>query len=162
MRARIFKHKQRQILTIVSALLLLPLAINGAYIMYISLSVVYMILVAHYVGDFIAQTNWMAQNKSSDNQALLVHVGVYSSVVTILMMIFLILSSNFILPLNAILSWAAINAIMHFATDYLTSRMSSRAYRNNDLRKFWIIIGADQVMHTITLLATWVLLNRWQ
>lgn len=46
--------------------------------MTIQLSHALVVLLAHFIGDFIAQSSWMATNKSSSNKALLAHVVVYT------------------------------------------------------------------------------------
>ena len=44
------------------------------------MTIIYVLLMAHFVGDFICQTDWMALNKSKRWDALALHVGVYSAV----------------------------------------------------------------------------------
>jgi len=35
---------------------------------------IYIIILAHWIADFICQTNWMAQNKSKSYKALSLHI----------------------------------------------------------------------------------------
>lgn len=66
-------------------------------------------LVAHFIGDFVLQTGNQALNKSKDNWALTRHVASYSL---------------------CFLPWgfwfAVVTFILHWATDYCTSRQSSK------------------------------------
>jgi hypothetical protein len=45
------------------------------------------------------------------------------------------------------------NGILHFSTDYFTSRWSSRLF-GNDWHTFFVVIGFDQLIHQLTLAAT--------
>ncbi len=96
-----------------------------------------LIFVLHYIGDFILQTRWMGENKSKLLSALSLHILVYTAT---------------LLPFG--FEFAIINGILHFITDFITSRLSSRAYKNGNMAQFWAIIGFDQLIHTITLILT--------
>jgi hypothetical protein len=91
----------------------------------------------HFVGDFIAQTRTMATNKSTSNKWLLSHVAVYSL---------------FLLPFG--IGFALLNGILHFATDYVSSRQTSKAWAEKKTHKFFAIIGADQLVHSLCLVWT--------
>ena len=69
------------------------------------------ILFIHWVADFIFQSDYMAQNKSKDNKALLVHGFVYH------------IPFWLISPLYAI-----VNGIIHAIIDFVTSRITSKLY----------------------------------
>ena len=73
------------------------------------LNIVFLILLLHFLGDFILQSDKIALNKSSSNTVLLIHVTIYSS-------LFLIFG-----PVYALL-----NGALHFMTDWVTSRASSK------------------------------------
>lgn len=99
----------------------------------------FMILLAtHYVADFVLQTNWQATNKSKNNLALLDHVAVYTAV----------LAAVSVLMFGLTALWFAfvwINAVLHYCTDYVTSRLSSKHFaramestgRLNEARKMY-------------------------
>lgn len=95
------------------------------------------ILGTHFVGDFILQSDWMASNKSKRNSVLALHVGIYSSC-------FLWLG-----PL-----YAGVNFLAHFATDWITSRWTSRLYKAKKIHWFFVVIGLDQLAHYAVLLWT--------
>ena len=99
------------------------------------------VLFAHFIGDFILQSDWMAQNKSKSNKALLIHVAVYS------------------LPLF-LFGWqfAILNAVIHGAIDYMTSRIASQLWADKQVHWFFVVIGFDQFLHTACLLTSYSLL----
>jgi len=76
------------------------------------------ILFMHWVADFVLQTDWQAKNKSSNNVALLEHVSSYTLV--------LFLTSLFLFSkIEIALCWIMLNSVLHFATDYVTSRINT-------------------------------------
>ncbi|MEM6735359.1 MAG: DUF3307 domain-containing protein [Bacteroidota bacterium] len=97
-------------------------------------------LFAHWVGDFVFQTNKMAVNKSRSLKWLVVHVLTY----TLILAVF----SLFLLPVIA-LEFLLINGVFHLLTDFFTSRLAAK-YQVN-LRIFYLIIGFDQFIHVATI-----------
>ncbi len=115
------------------------------------------LLTAHFIGDFLLQTDWMAINKSKSWIALTQHVSVYA-------MTFYALTWDW--------RFAAITFVTHFVTDAGTSRITSRLWfielmdtkipsgegwnhyaRVLPGRRHWffVAIGADQLIHAWTL-----------
>lgn len=100
------------------------------------------ILFFHYVADFVFQTSWMAENKSSSMKALGWHIATYS------------------IPFFIVgIKYAVLNALLHGIVDYFSSRQSKRAYQEKSMKEFWIIIGLDQLVHQICLIGTFFLLK---
>ena len=128
------------------------------------------LLVAHFVGDFILQSDWMAINKSKRWDALSLHVFVYS-------MCFAWLGLPFV----------AATVVTHFWTDAITSRITARlwflptvkasgaasyvlkslggedkpiyeVWVNNKRHWFFAMIGLDQLIHFTTLAFSYKLL----
>lgn len=115
------------------------------------------LLAIHWLADFVLQTHWQASNKSKNNEALARHVGTYTFVLFIGSAV-IFWSAN-IAPLK----WIAFvlgNGALHFATDYCTSRWSSRLYAKQDWHNFFVVIGLDQLIHQATLAATMAWLIR--
>lgn len=108
------------------------------------------LLATHWVADFVLQTHWQASNKSKNNNALARHVGVYTCVLGIVSVLLFDLS----LPVGWFI---LVNGILHFITDYFTSRASSKLF--GDWHNFFVVIGFDQLIHQITLAVTliWLL-----
>lgn len=109
--------------------------------MTIQLSHALLILLAHFFGDFIAQSSWMATNKSSSNKALLFHVIVYTF---------------FLALINPV--WALVNGGLHLIIDYVTSRITKRLWETGNTHDFFVVIGFDQFLHAACLLATYAYL----
>jgi len=106
-----------------------------------TLSTIILLVSLHFVSDFILQSDWMAQNKSSSNKALGIHVIVYS-------IPFLIIG-----PL-----YALVNGILHFFTDYVSSRVSKKLWEKKEVHWFFAVIGLDQLIHYICLFTTYSLI----
>lgn len=108
----------------------------------IDLKTIIIILVLHFIADFVLQTNWMAVNKSKNNLALFVHVAVYSAVFCFVGLIY-----------------AVINGILHFIVDFITSRITSKLWKEQNYRLFFTVIGLDQTLHFVCLFSTYILIN---
>lgn len=118
------------------------------------------LIIRHFLGDFLLQSDWMALNKSKDWIALYFHAFVYS-------LCFLHYGWAFM----AITLWS------HFVTDAITSRITSKLWFVTDhgedpatgcrliyyhMRKrhwFFVMIGFDQLIHYVTLTLTLRLLS---
>lgn len=111
---------------------------------------VFYILFAHWVADFIFQTDWQAKNKSKNNLALFRHVLNYSLIVTFLIGI---VKFNFLL----LLLFLIITFISHFTTDYFTSRLNSYLWAKGDVHNFFVSVGFDQLLHYFQLITTYYL-----
>ena len=99
--------------------------------------IIYYILFSHWVADFIFQTDKMAQNKSTSWPWLSSHVLTYSV---------------FMLPYGPI--YALVNGAAHFVTDAITSRVTSYLWRQEKRHDFFVVIGFDQLLHIVVLIAT--------
>ena len=104
--------------------------------MTIDIFVIVVLLWAHFIGDFILQSDYHAVNKSKSNLALFEHILFYSLPLTF---------AAFVIPLSV--SWIIANAAMHAAVDYVTSRMTSRLWQQGKRHWFFVTIGADQSLH---------------
>ncbi len=94
----------------------------------------------HFIADFVLQTREMATKKSSDLYWLSCHVTVY----TITFMLFFG-------PIFALM-----NGVLHFVTDFITSRLTTHFYKKENMQMFFTTIGFDQAIHASTLILTYV------
>lgn len=129
------------------------------------------LLVLHFVADFLFQTRTMGLNKGKSIMWLSIHVGVYLITFMVFGLIFadyIIDTSDGMLP---ILEFCILNASLHWITDFITSKFSGLFYlkmlkskKEGDRKKeylwqygFWSIIGLDFTIHIITLIYTYSL-----
>ncbi len=99
------------------------------------------ILVAHWVGDFIFQTSSMALEKSTSIKWLTAHVATYTLVLGIF--------SMFLFSWKVALTYAFLNGGLHLITDFFTSKLASK-YQHRP-RVFYPILGFDQLIHGLCL-----------
>lgn len=110
----------------------------------------------HWIGDFVCQSHWQATNKSKNWNALFQHVMIYC--------IILLFGSIILFGLyrfQLILLFVTLNGILHFITDAITSRISSKLYSKQDYHNFFVIIGLDQLIHYYTLAFLMLWLFYW-
>lgn len=94
----------------------------------------------------------MGTKKSQSNRILTEHIVVYT--VALAIMLYPAIYDN-----GTVVKFAALNGALHWATDWITSRLSGYYYKREQLHNFWCVIGADQLVHTICLVltASWLL-----
>lgn len=110
------------------------------------------LLATHWFGDFVLQTNYQATKKSQRLDALSLHVATYMAT--------LFVAAVILFGLTLAIAFTTINGALHLATDYFTSRVSSRLRAKQDWHLFYVVIGFDQLIHQVTLATTlWVLLT---
>ena len=109
------------------------------------------LLAVHWVADFVLQSRWMAENKSSRLDALGLHVGVYTAVLAVAATLLFGMGMN-------VLWFIAANGLLHFATDFVTSRITSALWQKQNVHGFFAVVGLDQLLHQVALATTLVLL----
>lgn len=92
----------------------------------------------HFMADFVLQSDAIAKAKSSSNKALALHVLIYSVC---------------FLPFG--LGFTLANYALHFITDYVSSRATTRLWLADERHWFFVVIGADQAVHMTCLLLTY-------
>jgi hypothetical protein len=112
----------------------------------------------HWIADFVFQDEKWALGKSENTFDLTAHTVTYSMLWYLPMCIML---NSFLIPLIFVL----ITFITHTTTDYFTSRIVSKKFKNGQygsaIPNFgaFTIIGIDQVLHYIQLFTTYWLLK---
>jgi hypothetical protein len=99
------------------------------------------IIWVHFLADFIFQSDAMALNKSKSNYWLTVHVFVYTVI---------------FIPFGPL--FAIVNGLLHWATDWGSSRLTAYYHSKGMRREFFLVIGLDQAMHLSALILTYDLL----
>ncbi len=112
------------------------------------------ILITHWVADFVLQPDDLAKNKATDNGALFLHSLEYTAIW------FLVLSTMVVyIPLPLKIMWfIPITFISHFAIDYYTSKANKYLYEKGDTHNFFVSIGFDQILHYIQIYLTFIYL----
>jgi hypothetical protein len=107
------------------------------------------LLAVHWIGDFVLQSHWMSVNKSKRLDALSLHALTYMST--------LLVGSGLVLGLRQtglLLLFVGTNGFLHFATDFVTSRITSRLWCQQREHDFFVMVGLDQLVHQVTLATT--------
>jgi undecaprenyl pyrophosphate phosphatase UppP len=104
------------------------------------------VIAMHWVADFVLQTDWQAKNKSKDNFALLFHVITYTICIFLCGIFFL---TNELTAQNIKIweLWALANGVVHFAVDYVTSRINTYLWNKGRVHDFFVMVGFDQLIH---------------
>ncbi len=130
----------------------------------------FIIVLIHWIADFIFQAEEWATNKSKYNSALLMHTVTYS-VVWLFGATFLfsepcdLSAVGYCADVTKILKFVGITFVAHTITDYFTSRVVSRKFANHEYGSpipntgAFTVIGFDQVLHYAQLFLTYHLLN---
>jgi hypothetical protein len=118
----------------------------------ISVGTVMTILLIHFIGDFVLQTQDQAANKSTSNRYLALHVFNYSLFTTVAW--FMFLPAKIMFPFVFIITFVA-----HFLTDYFTSRWSKGLWEKKEVHDFFVAVGFDQFMHAVQLFYMYVFLT---
>ena len=115
------------------------------------ISVILTFIFVHWVADFLCQTRWMANNKSKEITPLLTHTGLYTLI--------WIIPINFIFVSYKVMAlFLLVTFIFHTITDYITSKETSKAYKDKMEHKFFTLIGFDQFLHMAQLFLTYYFL----
>jgi hypothetical protein len=122
------------------------------------MTIIYVLLVAHFIADFVCQSDWMAINKSKRWDALALHVFVYSAV-----LFNFTLWSRPVVPfaeampwMVAVLTFVAVNAAAHFVQDAITSRINSRLWFFKRADGIWAQAEYAMPKHGRTIVNPWI------
>jgi hypothetical protein len=149
------------------------------------LNIPLMLVAAHFIADWLFQSDWMALNKSKHWDVLAAHVSVYTLVMSIVVWLpFLRRMNDIPVIFNFVLMFGLITWVTHFITDAITSRITTRLWFIDVIPRksfseheqhllehelypllarivvgkrhwFFVVIGFDQLIHYITLAITW-------
>lgn len=122
--------------------------------MTLTFPIVATIFFLHWLGDFVFQSQRMAENKKWDHVELLMHVAVYGFT------IFWVIATIDQTLRNQFFVWWSINVLLHLLIDAVTSRASAWEWEKKNVHDFFVIIGLDQMAHMMCLFGTFFLLMR--
>lgn len=104
---------------------------------------------AHFIADFVVQTNHQALHKSHNFGALLRHIGTYT--LTLFLIMWLVMSFRFG---EKIFTFAIVNGFIHLLVDFFSSKGSSYFFHKEDWHHGFVVIGFDQYLHHFILIIT--------
>ena len=112
------------------------------------------IFIAHFIGDFLLQTRWMATNKSNKMTALAAHILVYGGALYV---------GTLFTSMDNNLTYVLINMLLHAGVDGLIwngykytvkLRGGDMSFKYYEDPHFYSTIGFDQLLHTLCLYVT--------
>ena len=113
------------------------------------------ILFAHYIADFVLQTEHMKTKKSESVGVLVGHVALYTLVFFSMFLIYGLIISYFSLTVLTTQQWfqlaigiSIVNGLLHYLIDYITSQLNKWLWNTKRINLFFISIGFDQFLHT--------------
>ena len=103
------------------------------------------LLLVHWLADFALQTEKQANNKNHSLIALGGHVLTYGISMGIAMLC--------LYPCRKMAISAGLLAASHFLIDFVTSKITHRLYEEKRYHDFFVVIGFDQFLHLLTIIA---------
>lgn len=123
----------------------------------ISLKVFLVIVIFHWIADFIFQDERWATTKSKSFKSLIKHTAVYASI--------WIIGALLMFPETIqVIYFVLITLVMHTVVDYFSSKIVSKQFNEKKLGGpipnigAFSTIGLDQVVHYIQLVLTYLIL----
>ncbi len=114
------------------------------------LQLILAIIIGHWIGDYVLQTESMAVNKSKSNKWLTIHVGAWTFGLAVV-----------VIPFSGLVSiwlWVLLMGVLHWIQDYITSRINTYFLKKKWQKLFWLAIGTDQMLHYLIMFYT---INLW-
>ena len=115
--------------------------------------IVYVMFV-HFLGDFVFQSREMATNKSSSLFWLTAHVMMYGCILLVGLTFIGLIPGQFPVSQIDLMTYVFANMGLHFMIDFVTSKLSSKFWKNGQTHKFFMVIGFDQFLHFTSLYLT--------
>lgn len=118
-----------------------------------------LLVTAHYVSDFLAQSQWMAEEKSKSNFVLTAHIYVLSFVLCLFFWLgpcAVWTLPGFSIGAMTVLTLVAVNGATHWVIDYFSSRAMRKAWEEGRVRTFFKILGLDQALHVGILFSSYI------
>lgn len=113
----------------------------------INISIIMLLFVLHFVGDFILQSDKMAQNKSTSLKWLSIHSAAY--IVPFALVLPFCNAMEYLIP------FLVANVLLHGLVDSITSKITSKLWKEEKIHWFFTTIGYDQMTHALLLLGTY-------
>lgn len=110
---------------------------------------------AHYISDFICQSDEMAVNKSKSVYWLSLHTLSYTVGLFISLWLLFFISLGGVVPsLLFLLKYCLLNGVLHGMVDFRTSKWTSYLWKKEMRHEFFSVVGLDQALHMSILFIT--------
>lgn len=112
----------------------------------LSVVTVLSLLLAHWIGDFVFQSDEMAKKKSKDFGVLLGHCAVWT---------WAMLTAMFFLGMSVVNSPYALVLLFttHVFIDAVTSKINAELWEEGKIHSFFVMVGFDQFLHLAQILS---------
>lgn len=115
-----------------------------------------LILLIHWIADFVLQTDKQAKNKSTNVYELVAHTLTYSLVFFMCGLAYCYFTKT---ELIYSFYFYIITFVCHTITDYFTSKLNSKLWKQEKTHEFFVSVGFDQVLHYCQLFITYSFLK---
>lgn len=116
--------------------------------------IIYLMLLLHWLADFVFQTKYQQQNKSKSFKALLAHTATYTLILYVPLQILQEIGFFGAQYWYASLLFALIQFVSHTVIDAVTSRINAILWNNKQTHDFFVSVGFDQFLHLIILVGS--------
>lgn len=108
-----------------------------------ALLLIALLIVKHFIADFVLQSEWQVRNKARyGHPAGLLHAG-FHAVLTLPCLL-----AVGVAPVPA-LAAVAVEFVLHYHQDWLKEQITRRGGAGPERQIFWIVLGADQLLHQL-------------
>lgn len=108
------------------------------------IQIILAIVIAHWIGDYVLQSESMAIGKATSIKWLTIHVLVWTASLGVITTLF-----------GATFTWVAAMGVAHWIQDFVTAKINSHYQKTKQLKLFWLTIGSDQMLHYMVLFTTY-------
>lgn len=108
------------------------------------MNTIYALLIIHFFADFVAQTHEMATNKWKLGSALWSHIGSYTFILFIGLLVFFHTVTMWV----PILAFTLYNGFWHLIIDSVTAPITHDLAEKQSWHNFFVVVGFDQLLHT--------------
>lgn len=116
--------------------------------------IIYLLLLLHWLADFVFQTKYQQKNKSKSFKALLAHTATYMLILYVPLQILQEIGFFGAQYWYASLLFALIQFVSHTVIDAVTSRINAILWNNKQTHDFFVSVGFDQFLHLIILIGS--------
>lgn len=121
-----------------------------------------LLLLAHFIADFLLQPHWMAIRKSQELKILAAHVSVHAAVFFVFALVMFgfrtadaAVVAGVVTGTHAVIDWNIWRGYKRYATKKAAAELgagNTAEYKFWEDHWFYVVIGADQLLHGLSIL----------